>query len=44
MATAKAKTTNKPLVQIDDVVREMTDEEYAIYLEQVANALPPLGE
>jgi hypothetical protein len=32
----------KPLIQIDDLVREMTDEEYAQYLEQVANtpALP----
>jgi hypothetical protein len=33
MATAKTKATEKPLVQIDDVVREMTDEEYAEYLE-----------
>jgi hypothetical protein len=24
----------KPLVQIDDEIREMTDEEYEIYLEQ----------
>ena len=24
---------DKPLIQIDDEVREMTDEEYAIYLE-----------
>ena len=22
----------KPLIQIDDLVREMTDEEYAVYL------------
>jgi hypothetical protein len=28
----------KPLIQIDDEVREMTDEEYEQYLEQVANA------
>jgi hypothetical protein len=28
----------RPLIQIDDLVREMTDEEYAQYLEQVANA------
>jgi hypothetical protein len=27
----------KPLIQIDDEVREMTDEEYEAYLEQVAN-------
>ena len=32
MATAKAKATEKPLIQIDDLVREMTDEEYAEYL------------
>jgi hypothetical protein len=29
---------DKPLIQIDDEVREMTDEEYETYLEQVANA------
>jgi hypothetical protein len=28
----------KPLIQIDDEVREMTDEEHETYLEQVANA------
>lgn len=33
---------SKPLIQIDDLVREMTDEEYAEYQEQIANtpALP----
>lgn len=33
---------SKPLIQIDDVVREMTDEEFAAYKEQQANtpALP----
>jgi len=36
MATAKAKATEKPLIQIDDVVREMTDEEFAEYLEIIA--------
>jgi hypothetical protein len=36
MATAKTKATEKPLIQIDDEVREMTDEEYAIYLDEVA--------
>lgn len=40
MATAKAKTTEKPLIQIDDFVREMTDEEYSLYLEMQANAAP----
>jgi hypothetical protein len=33
----------KPLIQIDDEVREMTDEEYAIYQEQIENA-PTLPE
>ena len=30
-----------PLIQIDDLVREMTDEEYAAYLEATANADAP---
>ena len=29
---------SKPLIQIDDLIREMTDEEHATYLEQQANA------
>jgi hypothetical protein len=33
-----------PLIQIDDEVREMTDEEYATYQQQIANAPAPLGE
>ena len=37
MATAKAPEP-KPLIQIDDLVREMTDEEHAAYLEQIASA------
>ena len=28
---------SNPLIQIDDEIREMTDEEYAIYLEQTSN-------
>jgi hypothetical protein len=28
----------KPLIQIDDEVREMTDEEHEAYLQQAANA------
>ena len=37
MATAKAKVIEKPLIQIDDEVREMTNEEFALYsLEQAA--------
>lgn len=34
----------KPLIQIDDEVREMTDEEYAQYQEMQANRLAPLGD
>ena len=45
MATAKAAAIQKPLIQIDDLVREMTDEEYALYLDQIANASKlPTGE
>jgi hypothetical protein len=33
-----------PLIQIDDEVREMTDQEFADYQEQQANAPAPLGE
>jgi hypothetical protein len=46
MATAKTKTTQKPLIQIDDVIREMTDEEYAVYEAEIANAIvyPPITE
>jgi hypothetical protein len=40
MATAKAKATEKPLLQIDDLVREMTDEEYAAYEAEIAS-IPP---
>jgi hypothetical protein len=31
-----------PLIQIDDEIREMTDAEYAVYLEETANT-PVLG-
>ena len=45
MATAKAKATEKPLIQIDDLVREMTDEEYAAYEAEIAGYVPlPSGE
>lgn len=37
MATAKTQSIEKPLIQIDDLVREMTDEEYADYLEAQKN-------
>ena len=30
---------SKPLIQIDDEIREMTDEEYAQYEADIANAL-----
>ncbi len=33
---------SKPLIQIDDLVREMTDEEHAAYLEAQENMPPPL--
>jgi hypothetical protein len=29
---------SKPLIQIDDLIREMTDEEHAAYLEMQENA------
>ena len=45
MATSKTKATEKPLIQIDDEVREMTDEEYAVYLiEQAAYTPPPKAD
>jgi hypothetical protein len=40
MAKAKETPTEKPLVQIDDEVREMTDAEYAEYLAFEAS-MPP---
>jgi len=30
----------KPLIQIDDLIREMTDEEFEKYEEDQANAVP----
>jgi hypothetical protein len=39
-----ATETNRPLIQIDDLIREMTDEEYAAYLEMQASAPPLLGQ
>lgn len=33
---------SKPFIQIDNEVREMTDEEYAEYLEKIKN-LEPIG-
>ncbi len=34
---------SKPFIQIDNLVREMTDEEYAEYLQDMANEPAPLG-
>lgn len=36
--------SDRPLIQIDDLVREMTDKEYAAYLEMQASAPPLLGQ
>ena len=38
-----ATETNRPKIQIDDVVRDMTDDEYTAYLDQQANAQPLPG-
>lgn len=38
-----ATETNRPLIQIDDLVREMTEDEYTAYLEMQASAPSPLG-
>ena len=38
-----ATETNRPLIQIDDLVREMTDEEYADYEARIADAQPVAG-
>jgi hypothetical protein len=41
MATAKAteiETPSRPLIQIDDLVREMNEEEFAAYKEIIASA------
>ena len=40
MATKKIEETEKPLIQIDDEVREMTDEEYADYQSEIADVQP----
>ena len=40
MATTKSQATetpSRPLIQIDDLIREMNDEEFAAYEEQLAN-------
>jgi hypothetical protein len=40
MATAKTKTIEKPLIQIDDEIREMTDAEYAEFQKDIKD-IPP---
>ncbi len=45
MATAKAtaiETPSRPLIQIDDLIREMTEEEFAAYEEMISNHSPEL--
>ena len=45
MATTKAtkiETQSRPLIQIDDLVREMTEEEFVSYEIMMANTPPPL--
>jgi hypothetical protein len=37
MATAKAAAIQRPLIQIDDEVREMTDKEFLEYEEIIRN-------
>jgi hypothetical protein len=37
------ETPERPNIQIDDLVRPMTDDEYAEWLEQQANPPTPLG-
>ena len=41
MATTKSQaiqTPSRPMIQIDDLIREMNDEEFAVYEEMIANA------
>jgi hypothetical protein len=40
MATEKKQTASNPLIQIDDLVREMTNEEYAEYLQMKKDCSP----
>jgi hypothetical protein len=46
MDTETPFESERPLIQIDDLVRPMTDEEYARYLEMQANSplFPVSGE
>ena len=42
-SVSTATETNRPKIQIDDLVREMTDDEYTAYLDQQANTQPLPG-
>ena len=46
MATTKKQFIEKPLIQIDNLIREMTDDEYSAHLQDTANApvLPMVKE
>lgn len=45
MATQKETAISKPLIQIDDEIREMTDEEFAEYQATQSAYVPlPIGE
>jgi hypothetical protein len=45
MATTKSEAiaTPRPLIQIDDLIREMNDAEFASYEEAIASAPAPQG-
>jgi hypothetical protein len=42
--TNTAGTEQRPIIQIDDIEREMNDEEYAQYLEDQANKPEALAD
>jgi hypothetical protein len=42
-SVSTATETKRPNIQIDDLVREMTDDEYTAYLDQQANTQPLPG-
>lgn len=44
MATTKSETIetpSRPFIQIDDLIREMNDEEFAAYEAEIASYVPP---
>lgn len=45
MATSKTAAIQKPIIQINDEIREMTDEEFAFYKLIIADSeILPTGE